>query len=287
MSGRHIVHRYEFDAPCVHGFGDFCRGVLSFLVLQPYCNYQYNIHFKDHPFSKCFREEGLILPADTQFDGYATKFMSKGITARDFDDLEYDQLKREFVEPTEYKYLVYSNSWLFPQDILAAQAHRLQRVFVPTDYFRSHIDEVEKRFGSKDQDFLVLHYRMGDPYHFKPKADPSKAPFGDDETGTRVTITEAVARVEAAAAMLPNPNNLPIMLITDNPAINPECHRLGLITFDDFPIAHTHSKQDVPIDHYLNSMAQFFIMGKAKGIKQMAVSGFSFWCAQIFEVRIL
>lgn len=247
------------------GLGDMLRSMFAYFVYCKKNNIQYSIYFNHHPYQSCFKENK---PDTNGLKDDEPIFVDIGSTSTD--------KTREFLN----KILDNSKIWTVRSNIFDFVPLEELRKF--TKEFREFLelsDQLKERISKFKHDFVSIHVRRGDVF----------MPNVNIRSDSRLSdLNDIISNISNIKKLLNT--NLPIFLFSDNEELkrhyinHPE---LGISCLNT-KIHHTaiHTGYHTDIIGTIDSVSEFFIMGRSKKIVALSNSGFSFWSAFIHDVPL-
>ena len=249
------------------GFGDFIRSLFAIFVFCKENNIEHKLYIPEHPLNKCFDciTEKLDYPLK-KFRDYGQKPDNKEILA------ELNKGK----DPN-YNIIIYSNIFTFvPIDLLKKYTSEFKSFLKLSDVVKQRIITLKNQINNVE--YTAIHIRCGDQFMEsggRCVADNRISPHQDLLFRKLIKIIN----------YLKITYNLPICVFTDTKSLRDKiCKEYDLLSFNT--TIHHIATQNSNINAYIDTIAEFELLGEAKAIIKLASTGFAYWSAFIHDVPL-
>lgn len=244
----------------VGGLGDTLRSIFAYFVYCKLQNIDYYVSFDKHPFNLCFNMPNYKPTPEDKFYFFNCPYTER----QKLTDLH------NFIENNKHlNYIIRTSIFDF---ISFKQLRNNNKEFLQflnvTPLIKQNVEQQLLTHNLKDKKFCSIHVRCGDFYM-----------INNSHSDNRITLNTAIDKIKSIITN--NPTEL-FILFTDNYELR-EHFEAMLITLDT-TIGHTgiNPNEQAVVD----SVTEFFIMGRSEKIITLSKSGFSFWSAFINNVPL-
>ena len=250
------------------GLGDFIRSLFAFFVYCKENNIDHQLYIPDHPLNKCF------VCITNKLDFPIKNFVD---TDRRCDTkLVVEELEK--CKNMDYNVIVRSNKFDFVSfDKLKNYANQFKTSLQLSDIVKQRIINLKNEINNCD--YTVIHIRCGDKFM------ECNSQCTDDDIRVNPNSNVLYNKLEKIIEFLKTNYDLPICIFTDVQSLkNNLCNHFKSLGFNT-EIHHTASTSDKD-NAFIDSVAEFELLGQAKAIVTMSNTGFSFWSAFINNVPL-
>lgn len=248
-----IIHTYHYGDG---GLGDMLRSMFAYFVFCKKNDIEYKIFFDSNgPFESCFESSEGVEKVDYKFLNIGSKSTQ-----------ETHNFLKVCKEHKDKNFLVRSNIFDFVSfDDLRLFKSEFLNFLKPTEAVKDRINDNRL----ENQNFSSIHIRCGDKFMSSVNiASDSRLDPSSEET---------IQLIDETIEFLDFDN---VTIFTDNEYIKSKYpYRVNLL---NSKIQHTALKTNYKFS-YIDTVAEFFIMGLSEKIVSLSNSGFSFWSAFLHD----
>lgn len=244
------------------GIGDFVRGALATFAFCKRNRLEFYFYIPDHPLRNCFELEDVKPQTNREF------IYDVGNTNG------AKQLENIFAQNSSAEIILITNAYQFvAEDELLAAVPEFMQVFKPSASVRAKIDQLHQTLMVGPGAYVSLHMRCGDAY----MRDYDRYCPGD----ARCEPAEALNKVRVAVSRIREKTHLPIVFHSDNYGLRMAVAEQLNCLIPQTAIQHT-AQHAIRPDDFVETVAEFFVVGQAATIYSLIPSGFTKWAAAIF-----
>jgi hypothetical protein len=249
------------------GYGDFIRSLLAFFAYCKENNIEHKLYIPNHPMNKCFEciTENLNYPNKAFID--MSKYDTKLITD------ELDKCKDETCNV-----IIRSNTFDFvSNELLKKYASEFKTFLKFSDIVKNKIVMLSNQINNIE--YTSIHIRCGDKFmECISQCTKDDIRINPKDEMLHKKITKAINYLKINY-------NLPICIFTDVQSLkNKICDQYGLFCFNT-EIHHSacYGGSD---NGFIDTVAEFELLGKSKAIIKFSNTGFAYWSAFINDVPL-
>ena len=255
------------------GYGDFIRSLLAVFVYCKENNIEHKLYIPDHPLNKCLEclTEKLDYPNKTFV--IIGECDTKPIV---------DELNR--CKNPNYNVIIYSNIYTFVSlELLKKYVGEFREFLKLSDAVKQRIVALKNQINNVD--YTAIQIRCGDKFmecHAFSGNDNRVDPH-QDILYRKLAKTIDYLKINYTSPSAPN--GLPTCIFTDVKSLRDRvCGQYGLLCFDT-EIHHMGSKSDND-NVFIDTVAEFELLGEAKTVIIFSPTGFAYWSAFIHDVPL-
>jgi len=246
------------------GYGDFIRSLLAVFVYCKENNIEHKLYIPTHPMKECFEciTNELNYPIKSYIDCNNNFLVNKLNKCKD----------------SNYSVIIRSNKFDFISfDLLKKYTCEFKKFIKLSDSVKQRIIHLNNQINNVE--YVSIHIRCGDKF----MECNSQCIYND----VRINPSQNILfkKLEATIDHLKTNYNLPICIFTDVKSLKDKiCSQYKLIGFNT-EIHHTASTSNKEAA-FIDSVAEFELLGKSKVIVKFTNTGFAFWSAFINDVPL-
>ncbi len=259
-----LIHTYEYGDG---GIGDFIRSVFAYFVFCRLEHIEYSLYFGENPYKFCFNS---IL----DISNISNKKFLKDIGGHHTENT-LNILKLIKNNP-EINFIIRSNIFDFISfEILQKYKKEFIKFLGPKTIIQEKVQKIQEKI--KEKEFVTIHVRCGDAYMNKVNIACDTRINPNDEN--------LLVNIQKCYYFLKYKHNLPVVFLTDNELLRLSVKKeLNDIIIFNSSINHTAIPGS--IENVIDTVCEFFLIGKSKYNVAFSNSGFPFWASFIYNVPL-